>query len=267
MSTNRFGLACALAAATALAGCAAKPEAVAIAVPDFVPPAPAPMPLPPQGATPGMMIPAALADGSYPTPNRGLSAAGTVWHLRAALNVAALGCSGGAQNAMIAQYNALLTSEKAPLAAAQKALIAEFRAGGAADGAAAYDAAMTTLYNFFAQPPAKAGFCAAAADVLSRSATVTPATMNAFAATALPQLDAPFTAFYRAYDGYRVQLANWRADRAPLPGAQPVVAMAIAAPVAVAEQPPVPATDTVAVAARVQPRPTIGYDPSVFRMP
>ena len=182
-----------------VAGCATKPKEVAapVAVPTVTY---APMP---EGGRPGMMIPARLIDGSYATPNRNLSAAGATWHLRAALNVAALACRGTDEAVMVGQYNALLTSQKAALAAADKALTGEYRATGGAEWRDRYDDTMTRLYNFFAQDFARAGFCAEARDALAQTATLAPGTLEPFAVATLPRLERPFTDFFAAYDAWR----------------------------------------------------------------
>lgn len=253
MQFHRSALACVIAASAALTGCASRSDKVAVAPP---PPQVAlgPMPRPPAGATIDLAIPQRSPDGSYATPNRALSSAATLWHVRAALNVAALGCRGSDENQLIASYNALLKAQKPALAKAQKAVTSEY------GQQAAFDDAMTRLYNFFAQPPAQNGFCAAAAQILGESATVTPATLDAFAARAITQLDAPFVQFYRDYDSYRAQLASWQsarmvAARAPVT-ARPGVAVALSAPIALASQSPAP---------KLAPR--LGYDRAVFRMP
>lgn len=219
-----------------LSGCATQRPQIVIA-----PPAPAPIPVRvaamPAGAYPGMAIPARLADGGYATPNRGLGEDGTVWHLRAALNVAALACRGVQGDQIVAGYNAMLGRERAPLAAAQTRYAAEFRVAGVG----AYDEAMTRLYNFFSQSQVRDDFCAASARVLTESTTVAPVDMPGFARTALPQLEAPFLDFYRAYDA-------WRAgEPAPAPVPQSVIAVAAAPAVA-----------------SVQPAPKLHIDPSVF---
>ena len=226
------------AALALLSGCAAQRPQLVIA-----PPAPAPVPVRvaamPAGAYPGMAIPARLADGGYATPNRGLGEDGTVWHLRAALNVAALACRGAQGDAIVAGYNAMLGRDRAPLAAAQTRYAAEFRLSGVG----AYDDAMTRLYNFFSQSQVRDGFCAASAQVLVEMATVAPVDMPAFAHTALPRLEAPFIEFYRAYDA-------WRAgDAAPVPAPVPQSVIAVAA---------APAVATVPLAPRLR------IDPSVF---
>lgn len=183
------------------AGCAhrAVPPAAQIAAPA---PAYAEAPLP-AFAAPGMTIPAALPDGSYPLPSTGLSTAGAAWHVRAALNVAALSC---ASPAIVGGYNRLLAQRRVALAVVQRAYAGDVRAGGAPGG---YDATMTRLYNFYAQYPARAGFCAAAQDVIAALAPLSDADLAAAAPGALAALDRPFVDFYRAYDA-------WRAHR-PLP--------------------------------------------------
>lgn len=187
-----------------LAGCASRPE-VAVVPPAMYAP-PAQLAEMPKGASPGMRIPARLADGSYNTPNRVLTPAATVWHLRAALNVAALACRGVQETTTIAHYNALLQSQKAALKDAEANLSAEYRATGG-DWQDRYDDSMTRLYNYFSQSFARDAFCANAAAVLADSATVTTAALPAFAAARLPTLDRPFTDFYAAYDAWRSRTA------------------------------------------------------------
>lgn len=193
-----------LLSATLIAGCAGRKAEVAVVAPPVAPTvAYAPMPA---GGRPGMMIPARLGDGSYATPNRNLSAAGATWHLRAALNVAALACRGPDEAVIVARYNALLTTQKAALAVADHALIAEYRtAGVGTDWRDRYDDAMTRLYNFFAQDFAHNGFCEQARQALAQTTTLQPGTLDAFAAAWLPQLERPFTDFYAAYDAWREQ--------------------------------------------------------------
>lgn len=163
----------------ALAACAHHARVAEVA-----PPAPEPVvaeapPAPPPPASP---------------INAGLSPAATVWHLRAALNVAALGCRGADEAAIVGRYNALLGEQKVALAAAQAQMSAEFRAGGDPKWQDRYDTAMTKLYNFFSQPGPHARFCAVAAEVLAESATVAPDALFAFAETRLRKLDEPFAA-------------------------------------------------------------------------
>lgn len=187
-----------------LSACASHPEpAVVVATP---PPLPIPVYAPmPAGTWPGMAVPALLADGPYATPNRSLSPAGAVWHLRGALNFAALACRGAGEGAIIGGYNAMLATQKAVLADAERALLAEYRAAAGAEWRDAYDDAMTRLYNYYAFAPARAALCDTAAQVLGEAQAVPPADFPAFAAARLPDLDRSFTDVYRAYDAWARQ--------------------------------------------------------------
>lgn len=190
-----------------------------------VPPAVVPVPKPVLATNLVAVVPPpADSAGRYRTINYGIDPVQTEWHVRAALNVAAIGCRGAADGALINAYNAMLTSQKAVLAAANKSVEAKFRAAGG-DWQSAHDAYMTRLYNFFSQPAAKADFCAAADRIAPQAAAPTGG-FQAFAAQALPDLEAPFVATYRQVDAYKVALAQWQA------GAKTQLAAATPAPVA-----------------------------------
>ncbi|MCM8731124.1 hypothetical protein ACFO8O_09150 [Hephaestia sp. GCM10023244] len=234
-----------IVAGLALAGCASRPKEVAVAPP--APPVltPQPMPQAPPGTGAGLAVPPRLADGRYATPNTGLTPPAALWHVRTALNVAALGCRGTDEATVIAGYNGWLKTAGTALAAAHKSLVA-------AQGAAGFDDAMTRLYNYWAHPGAHDAFCAAAAGVIVRSASVTPATAEAFAVGAIADLDRPFVDLFGAYDAYRVALAQWQANR-----------------MAVALHPVAPHTVVATAASPAAPgtTPDIGYDPAIFTMP
>ncbi|HEY0315919.1 MAG TPA: SPOR domain-containing protein [Sphingomonas sp.] len=125
------------------------------------------------------------------TINSGLAPGEALWHVRAALNVAALLCGrhpGGA--ALVQRYNALLVDDKAALAVAYAS---ETRRYGSGDPAA-LDRHMTQLYNFFARPQATPALCAVAAEE-SQQASSTPATqLTAFAPRALMRLQSAILA-------------------------------------------------------------------------
>ncbi len=184
-----------------LAGCTSKPRTVAQVAPPVIM-VPVPAPTMPKGASPTIVIPVALADGTYPTPNRNLTTSAKVWHLRAALNVAALACRGPQELTIVAGYNALLSAQKPVLAKAEATYASEYKAGGG-DWQDRYDDSMTRLYNFFSQSPARDDFCAAAQTVLAQSTGLTAEALPAFAAQNLPLLERPFTDFYRAVDAWR----------------------------------------------------------------
>ncbi len=202
-----------IAGAAVLHGCSKKPAEVAA-----VPPPPPPvvaraMPVPPQGAAANLTIPVATADGGYATPNRALSTDAALWHLRSALNVAALQCD-VADPAGVARYNRLLKVHAKRLTAAHRALEAEYRRAGG-DWQDRFDDAMTRVYNYFAQPPVRAQFCATAMPMLAQVADLPEGGLDGFASAGLASLDQPFVDFYRAYDAYRVELAAWHAGQPP----------------------------------------------------
>ncbi|WP_156340101.1 hypothetical protein [Sphingomonas sp. Leaf17] len=201
--TRSFRLYATTAGMVLLAGCSGQPTPPALVI---APPRPAPVPVlvaqMPKGASPTTIIPTPFADGSYPTPNRVLTQAATIWHLRVGLNVAALACRGPQEAAIVAGYNALLTTHKAALVTAEATYAAEYRKAGG-DWRDRYDDAMTRLYNFFSQSTARDEFCAAAGAVLAEAQAVPAADLTGFAQTRLVRLDRPFTDFYRAVDVWR----------------------------------------------------------------
>lgn len=217
----------AVAAIAAVTACATRPKELAVVTP---PPEPAPVPV-------------------YVTPpitpiNRGLSPAATVWHMRVALNVAALACR-GTQEAMIVQrYNALLSAHKPTLASAQAQLSEQYRVGGG-DWQDRYDDAMTRLYNFFSQAQARDAFCTAAAATLTEAERLAPGELPAFAAAVLPTLDAPFAAMLAP----RPMIALSAPAAAPIVGAMPA---GVAGPTTT---PPTP--QPVAAAAAAAPRTSV----------
>jgi hypothetical protein len=186
----------------ALNGCAKRtPVAAPAPVPVPIAPVRTAAPLPPDGAAANLTVPARLPDGSYATPNRSPSPAAALWHLRAAFNVAALNCSDAA---LAPAYNRLLTAHRAALTGAHRDLSAQL-------GQAAFDPAMTRLYNYFALPPVTARFCAAAGPLLQQAAALAPGTLAEFAPAALAAIDRPFADFYARYDQYRADRAAWQA--------------------------------------------------------
>lgn len=195
-----------------LAACGSKPAPVA-----YVPPPPVvAAPVRPQFNLTGIVAPQLLTDGTYLTPNRTVSPAGAIWHLRAGLNVAALSCRGPQDYALAGQYNALIAAHRAELARAQAALTAE------QGGVAGHDDAMTRLYNYYALPPAQPEFCRAAAALLAEVGYVPAGSLAPFALAAMPRIDAPFVAVFRAADAWRnppVTLA------APQVAVDPTIAM------------------------------------------
>jgi len=182
-----------------LAGCGERSS-----LPSVSAPSPALMrsaPVPPYGALPGLSLPEGDGNGGFRTPNSGIGPAEAVWHVRSALNVAALACD---DRGIVASYNMLLKRQKTALAAAHKA---ELRQSGSAS---AMDVHMTRLYNFFAQPPVQRRFCSAASGVAAEAGTARD--LQQFSASAIGRLDQPFQDFYRSYQDYQRDLAAWKAN-------------------------------------------------------
>jgi len=220
----RWAAAALLALPLAINGCASRRVQTPVAV---APVAPA-RPLPPAGVFGTVALPPLGADGEFVTINRGIDAESTIWHVRAALNVAALGCRGAGSESLASGYNALLRAQRTVFARADAAVRSRYRAEQGSGWQSAHDAYMTRLYNYFAQPIGQAGFCAAAITVMAEAAAAQPSRFPAFALTALPRLDAPFTDGYRAYAEYRRDLAAW--ELAYGPNASPAARLAAATP-------------------------------------
>lgn len=152
----------------------------------------------------GLTIPPRAPDGSYATPNKGLSRAATVWHMRVALNVAALGCRGYGSDRLVSGYNTMLSRHRRELAYAQSSLAREYGVGRGRSRKA-YDDSMTRLYNFWATPSAQEGFCRAAIETIEalESNDVSGGDLGTFCGTRLGRLEQPFIAFFQEYDAWR----------------------------------------------------------------
>lgn len=187
-------------------------------------------PVRPAGMAESFVAPPRGADGGYVTPNRALTMDEATWHLRVALNVAALGCRDAEEIATVARYNARLTEKKDALAAAGERMAATYRQRHGDAWQARHDDAMTRLYNFWAQPPAHEGFCRVAHAVLAEVATIEPGALADFAPQALARMELPFITAFADADLYHAQVASWTARHAP-----PVMlAVAAAVPVQMA---------------------------------
>lgn len=210
----RLGFLGTIILAAAISGCAAPPPpppAIVIAPPPppvFTPP---PQPSPPLGATASMAIPVVGADGLRLTPNRGLGELETLWHFRAAYNVAALNCQSSQYFAMADEYNQFLNVHSKVLQNANRAIEDKYRREHGSNYRRVRDSHSTRVYNFFSLPPVKAEFCDNAFLLGQQAISVPSDQLTSFAASALPQLEAVFDRFFSAYERYQIDLATWNA--------------------------------------------------------
>ena len=116
----------------------------------------------------------------------------TSWHVRAALNVAALACRDVAELQTIASYNNLLARHRSALASADAGVKAQYRLRYGKGWEARHDRDMTRIYNFFAQPVGHDGLCAEAQALLFEAEGLDPGEFADFAVYALPRLRTPF---------------------------------------------------------------------------
>ncbi|WHO38150.1 hypothetical protein PMI04_016510 [Sphingobium sp. AP49] len=194
-----------LAAILAVAACAA-PEQKA-------PPTPPPpvvetvMPRPPMNAVEEMSIPDKGDDGKYLTPNRGVTNNTALWHVRMALNVAALNCTDARARQ---QYNQLLAVHRAELAEANAAVERNYGYAYGRTSIAQRERLNTVVYNFFALPPVTKSFCPVAIAVGARLLALPPGQLLPAAPQALTELEKPFQDFYEAYADYLRRLAEWQ---------------------------------------------------------
>lgn len=218
--SNRFvagGLAAAFGA-TLLAGCGEKkPIAVAPPPPVVQPVVIPPRPYPPLGAPANMTIPPLGADGVRLTVNAHLSEMQTLWNFRSAYNVAALNCTRPEHAEIVVGYRAFLKKHASGLNTANRGVDNEFKAKHGASFIRPREAYMTQVYNYFANPVTLRAFCDTALTISREAQLVTPANLRTFSATELPKLEQVFEAFFRAYEQYRIDAANWDAQYAPKP--------------------------------------------------
>lgn len=111
--------------------------------------------------------------------NSDISSEEAIWHLRAALNVAALNCGTKGHVPVEGGYNAMLTAHKDILGEAYAAETGRFGEGRAA--MQEVDRHQTRLYNFFANIRSLAKFCETAHDITER-VNAMPSTELALAA-------------------------------------------------------------------------------------
>lgn len=238
-------------------------------------------PLPPGGAHYVMDIPPRGPDGKRLTVNTGISDDQLVWHLRSAWNVAALNCLAPEYEPILEGYRGFLTKNARSLKATNDRIEAEYAKKNKTKRAAyvARDGTVTQVYNFFALPAARAGFCRAALDMSNRALAAPPTDPLAFARANFDGLLVPFETFFDEYEDYQRASAEWdakwgaqygasqpgwvvvqqaRASGAPLPNAgdlagQGVNVQTVIDPLTGAAVPVVPVNENVTSQPVVQP--------------
>ncbi|HSJ78033.1 MAG TPA: hypothetical protein VK913_04785, partial [Erythrobacter sp.] len=130
-----------------------------------------------------MQIPGKDAAGQRMSVNYGIDEAQAVWNFRAAWNVAALNCTKAEDSQIIDAYGNFLTRFRRELAAVNTALDRRFRQaeGSTRDGNRAREMGLTQVYNYFAQPAARADFCNTARLVSALWSTTPPTELNSYA--------------------------------------------------------------------------------------
>jgi hypothetical protein len=170
-------------------------------------------PLPPAGASYVMKVPPMGPDGKRITVNSNLSDDRLVWHLRSAWNVAALNCLAPEYDPILQGYRAFLANNVRTLKAVndriEKTYMDRLKARRAA--IVARDGESTQVYNFFANPAARSGFCLAALDVANRYLAAPKTQPLAFAKDNFPVLMSPLEDFFNQYEAYQRASAEWDA--------------------------------------------------------
>ena len=170
-------------------------------------------PLPPAGASYVMKIPPRGPDGRRITINSNLSDDRLVWHLRSAWNVAALNCLAPEFDPILQGYRAFLANNVRTLKAVNDRIEKTYndRYRVRRDAVVARDAESTQVYNFFANPAARSGFCLAALDVAKRYLAAPKTLPLAFAQANFPVMLAPHEEFFNQYEAYQRASAEWDA--------------------------------------------------------
>lgn len=170
-------------------------------------------PLPPGGAHYLMDIPGKGTDGRRLTVNSNLSDDQLVWNLRSAWNVAALNCLAPEYEPILEGYRTFLNSNVRSLKVIndriEKSYNSRFRVRR--DAMVARDGYTTQVYNFFALPAARSGFCRAALDMSQRALAAPPTDPLGFARANFDGLLMPFDQFFTEYEAYQQASAQWDA--------------------------------------------------------
>ncbi|GAB5482268.1 MAG: hypothetical protein Pars92KO_20250 [Parasphingorhabdus sp.] len=213
-SVKKVRLLAVAVAVSALAACQTAPPPpppAPVATPQYTPRAPTT----PFGASINTIVPQLRPDGLRQTINRDIGPLETLWHVRAALNVAALSCTGPQYSRLVSDYNAFIGNNKKFLRNANNAIIRKYRRDHGGGYKQAHDRHQTSLYNYWSFSPLRRPFCDQAVQVSQRAIVTKSEELEAFGAQALAELEKPFTDFYLAYEEYERDLDAWRRQYAP----------------------------------------------------
>ncbi|MBK5264692.1 MAG: hypothetical protein JJE34_05570 [Alphaproteobacteria bacterium] len=144
---------------------------------------------PPQAVHP---VPEAEPGHAIAAINRNIGPGETIWHMRAALNVASLSCSGRRQSMIAANYNTMLKHHRDAFAVAYEAEQTAYRTRFGRDWQRQNDTHMTRLYTFFTKPMSQNRFCDVALDVSAKARSMASWELQGYAPGALAQLERPF---------------------------------------------------------------------------
>lgn len=201
-----------------VAGCGEKkPVAMNLPPPPLAQVVIPPRAYPPVGAPASMTIPVLGVDGVRQTVNAHLTPNQTLWNFRSAYNVAALNCLRPEHGEIVVGYRAFLKKHARALTAANRGVDTEFKGKYGARFIAPREAYMTQVYNYFANPVTLRAFCDATVTMTRSLAPVPSTDLPGFSAVELPKIEQVFEAFFRAYEQYRADAANWDAKYAPRP--------------------------------------------------
>jgi hypothetical protein len=167
-----------------------------------------------------MAIPPKNAAGKRMTINRGLSKDEQVWHFRSAWNVAALNCLGERYRPILEGYRSYILDNERALKGVNDRVEREYRRREKSRRAAllAREEHMTKVYNFFALPSARAGFCSAMLDISNRLLAAPPSDPSAFALANWDNVEGAFDTFFSDYETYQRSSAEWDAKWGDLYG-------------------------------------------------
>jgi hypothetical protein len=170
-------------------------------------------PIPPGGASYTMAIPPLGIDGQRLTVNRGLSDDEKVWHFRSAWNVAALNCTAPQYQPITDAYGNFIKKHSRALSQVNSRIDKSYQGNHRSkrDAIRAREEKMTSVYNFFALPPARTEFCLAALNLANYAASMPGYDPIELATNNLKMLEAPFDNFFSKYEEYQRESAAWDA--------------------------------------------------------